>query len=138
MDPNVLIAELQKPAYDGMTTAQKVAALKNKNIAPADGTAVSVTREQIRAAFNADEFIALTPQKQNAVLAVLQSDAVFVEGPDATLLVAAFAGTANTLPALATLKDDAITAASVSIADQIGFGDLSDDDLAAWIIKVGA
>jgi len=138
VDPKLLKTEIQKPDYDGMTTAQKVAALTLKNLPPADGTAVSVTREQIRAAFDANEFISLTLQKQNAVLAVLQSDSVFVEGADATLLAAAFAGASNTLPALVQLRDDAIAAASVSIADQIGFGNLPDEALTAWIIKAGA
>jgi len=136
VNPNDLITELAKPAYNAKTVAEKVALLKDKTIAPVDGTNVSVTREQIRAAFDADEFIALTPQKQNAVLAVLQSDAVFVEGADATLLAAAFAGTTITLPALAALRTSAIDNAKESIADQIGFGGVSDEELVGWINKV--
>jgi len=138
MNPNLLIAELAKPGYNAMTVAQKVTALMAKNIAPVDGASVSVTREQIRATFDAAEFIGLTPQKQNLVLAVLQSDHVFVQGADATLLATAFAGTSATLPALAALRNQAISAASVSIADQIGFGRLTADELADWIVKVGA
>ena len=137
VNTNDLITELAKPAYDAKTVAEKVAMLKDKTIAPVDGTNVSVTREQIRAVFDPVEFIALTPQKQNAVLAVLQSDAIFVEGADATLLATAFGGTTNTLPALATLRTSAIDNAKESIADQIGFGAVSDEELADWIMKVG-
>lgn len=137
MNPQDLITECAKVAYNGMTAAQKAAALVALSVTPA-GTTVRVTREQIRATFDPAEFIALTPQKQNAVLSVLDSDQVYVQGSDATLLKTAFSASATTLASLVALRSSAITAAMTSIADGIGWGGISEAVLTDWIIKVGA
>ena len=136
VNPADLIAELAKPAYIGMTAAQKAVALNARTVA-VPGTEVYVSREQIRAEFDAAEFLALAAQAQNAVLAVLTSDQVAVEGPDASLLAAAF-GAGVTKTALVALRTAAMDAAKKSPAEAIGWGGLTNEVLTDWINKVGA
>lgn len=135
MDINLLKSELLAAQYIGLTIPQIVTIMQTKSILPSNGLNVRVTREQVRACFNASEFITLPAQNQNVVLAVLGSDEVYVEGTDAVLLATAFAGKTLTLGALVNLRTAAIAAAAKSPADVIGFGGLSATELSDWIIK---
>jgi len=137
VNPNNLTTELAKPAYNGMSTADKVAALQARTV-DVPGADVYVSREKIRSAFDPSEWELMSASQQRLVLSVLSSDSIAVEGSDASLLAAAFAGRTTTINALVALRDAEKLAARISPAESIGFGGLTDEVLTDWVNKAGA
>lgn len=124
MNYKALKAEILKPAYNGMSDTEIIAALNTKD---QTRNKTSLSGSQILEAIDTTALMALTGDKATRVWGILGMVSVDPFGNAAQVLINAFGAGSATITALAALRTE-----SVSRAEIIG---INPDDLSVQVIN---
>lgn len=131
MSNRALSDELTKVAYDGLTALQAAQALLTATITRPRG--VIHSREVIRAIVF-DDLVTLTADQRDLLQLMVSTGEVNADDPEVVNAFATlFQGKNTTLQAL-----NALRTKTVSLAEDLGFGRYSEEELTAIIRKVTA